>query len=115
MDHDHPYKELFTHPELIADLLLLAHADLAAELDLSSLDRRNGTYVSDDWRERENDVIWRVGWRGRNLYIYVLIEFQSTVDADMVVRMMTYHCCPVRKSGKWSEDWFLPRKDTIMG
>lgn len=88
MDHDHPYKELFSQPELVADLLRLA--DLAGDLDLDSLDRRNGSYISEDWRGREDDVIWRVRWAGRDLYVYLLIEFQSDVDADMAVRVMTY-------------------------
>ena len=46
MDHDHPYKELFAQPELVADLLRLA--EMADGLDLDSLDRRNGSYVSED-------------------------------------------------------------------
>lgn len=88
MDHDHPYKELFSQPELIADLLRLA--EMADGLDLDSLDRRNGSYVSEDWRGREDDVIWRVRCGDRDLYVYLLIEFQSTVDALMAVRVMTY-------------------------
>lgn len=88
MDHDHPYKELFSQPELVADLLRLA--EMAEGLDLDSLDRRSGSYVSEDWKGREDDVVWRVRWGGRDLYIYLLIEFQSTVDPLMSVRVMTY-------------------------
>ncbi len=41
-------------------------------------------------RDREDDVVWRVragdGW----LYVYLLLEFQSTVDRHMAVRIMSY-------------------------
>lgn len=88
LDQDHPYKDLFTHPDLVADLLRLT--GLAEDFDFATLDRRNGSYVAEDWRERESDVIWRVRWSGRDLYVYLLIEFQSEVDPDMAVRVMTY-------------------------
>ncbi len=89
-DHDHPYKILFRQPELVADLLRLVVSDLADECDLTTLDRRNGSYVTPDWREREDDLVWRVRWKGQDLYLYLLLEFQSTVDRDMPVRIMTY-------------------------
>jgi len=79
MDHDHPYKELFTQPELVADLLRLA--EMADGLDLASLDRRNGSYVSADWRGREDDVIWRVRWGDRDLYV-PLCRDQWVTDAQ---------------------------------
>ena len=74
MDHDHPYKELFSQPELVADLLRLA--EMADGLDLASLDRRNGSYVSENWKNREDDVIWRVRTATGDWYVYLLIEFQ---------------------------------------
>jgi putative YhgA-like transposase len=42
--------------------------------------------------QAESDVLWRLRWRGgdRWLYVYLLLEFQSTVDPFMAVRMMTY-------------------------
>jgi len=109
MDHDHPYKELFAQPELVADLLRLA--DLADGLDLDSLDRRNGSYVSEDWRDREDDVIWRVRWGDRDLYVYLLIEFQSTVDPLMTVRVMTYISLlwqDLARAGALNSDGSLP-------
>ncbi len=49
-----------------------------------------GSYVTDDFRHRADDVIWRVKVDGEWVYLYILIEFQSSVDAFMPVRMMVY-------------------------
>ena len=48
------------------------------------------SFVSDDWRERHDDIIWRVRWGKKWLYVYLLIEFQSTIDNFMAVRIMVY-------------------------
>ncbi len=91
MDHDHSYKLLFSHPEMVADLLRgFVREDWVAALDFTTLEKISGSYVSDDLREREDDVIWRVRWGEDWLYVYLLLEFQSTVDWFMAVRIMTY-------------------------
>lgn len=46
--------------------------------------------VTDDLRDRENDIIWRVNIKGQRVYVYILLEFQSGVDKFMAVRMMGY-------------------------
>src|SRR5438094_776836 len=48
------------------------------------------TLVSQDLRDREDDIIWRVRWQDDWLYIYLIVEFQSTVYRYMAVRCMTY-------------------------
>ncbi|TRO15279.1 transposase [Ectopseudomonas mendocina] len=91
--HDHSYKLLFSHPEMIADLLRgYVRQPWVEQLDFSSLERADGHYVTADLREREDDLIWRIKWADgeRWLYIYLLLEFQSTPDAFMAQRVMTY-------------------------
>ena len=91
MEHDHAYKLLFSHPQLVADLLRgFVREDWVQQLDFSTLEPVSGHYVSDDLREREDDCIWRVRWGATWLYVYLLLEFQSTVDPFMAVRIMTY-------------------------
>ena len=90
-DHDHSYKQLFSNPELVRDLLQgFVHEDWVTKLDLTTLERVNGSYVSDDLREREDDIIWKVRFGSNWIYVYLLIEFQSTVDKYMALRIMTY-------------------------
>lgn len=60
------------------------------EFDLSTLERVNAVYVSGDWRKREGDVVWRLKWGGDWLYVYLLLEFQSSIDRFMALRMMVY-------------------------
>ena len=80
MDHDHSYKLLFSHPEMVADLLRgFVHEPWVGGLDFASLEKVSGSYVTDDLREREDDIIWRVRWGQDWLYVYLLQEFQSTV------------------------------------
>jgi Putative transposase, YhgA-like/Domain of unknown function (DUF4351) len=90
-DHDHGYKLLFSHVPVVADLLRgFVKEDWIQELDFDTLERVDGSYVFDDLRHRESDMVWKVRWKDRVLYIYILLEFQSTVDPFMPVRSMTY-------------------------
>jgi predicted transposase/invertase (TIGR01784 family) len=91
--HDSGYKQLFSFPTMVEELLRgFVRERWIDELDFDTLERKNGSYVSDDLREREDDIIWRVKWRGANdwMYVYFLIEFQSEHDWFMAVRVWTY-------------------------
>jgi predicted transposase/invertase (TIGR01784 family) len=91
-EHDNGYKRLFSHPEMVADLLRgFVREDWVRDLDFSTLERVSGSYVTPKLRSRESDVVWRVRWKqDRWLYVYLLIEFQSTVDPFMALRVMVY-------------------------
>ena len=90
-DHDNSYKLLFSHAEMVRDLLLgFVKEEWVQGLDLESLERVSGSYVSDDIRDRHDDIVWRVKWGRDWLYIYILIEFQSSVDIYMPLRVLVY-------------------------
>jgi predicted transposase/invertase (TIGR01784 family) len=90
--HDHAYKRFFSHPEMVTDLVRgFVREDWVQELDFSTLERVSGSFVARGQRRRETDVLWRVRWGGDSwLYVYLLIEFQSTVDPFMALRLMVY-------------------------
>lgn len=88
--HDPSYKLLFSHSEMVADLIRgFVREDWVKELDCDTLERVSESGVSHDLRERE-DIIWRLRWGERWLYVYLLLEFQSSVDRFMAVRWLTY-------------------------
>ena len=90
-DHDHSYKLLFSHAEMVRDLLEgFVKEPWLEQLDYGSLERVASSYVSDDLRERSDDVVWRVRWGAAWIYVYLLLEFQSTVERYMAVRLHTY-------------------------
>jgi predicted transposase/invertase (TIGR01784 family) len=109
-DHDHSYKLLFSHPEMVRDLLCsFVLEDWVSQIDFSTLERMGDSYVSDTLRERHDDLVWRVRFRDEWLYVYLLLEFQSTVDKYMAARIMEYTAMlyrdiirrdPLTKSGK---------------
>jgi predicted transposase/invertase (TIGR01784 family) len=89
--HDHSYKLLFSHPQMVRDLLQgFVHEAWVADLDFSTLERVSASYISEDLRRREDDIIWRVRRAGDWMYIYLLIEFQSQPDPWMAMRMLVY-------------------------
>jgi len=89
--HDSSYKFLFSNPELVRDLIVGFIPDAwLHSLDYSTLEKVPGSYISDDFKQREDDIVWRVKVGGEWLYLYLLIEFQNTVDKYMALRMMVY-------------------------
>ena len=59
--HDSGYKLLFSHAQVVEDLLRgFVGEDWVEDLDFSTLEKVGGSYVTDDLRDREDDLIWRV-------------------------------------------------------
>src|SRR5262249_50878203 len=93
-DHDSGYKLLFSQRRMVEELLRgFVRESWVSSLDFSSLQKVGSTFVSDDLRERHSDMIWRLRYRGPKrgwFYVYLLLEFQSTPDPFMAVRLQGY-------------------------
>jgi len=91
--HDSGYKLLFSNHELVRQLITsFVTDDWVHEIDFNSLERLEKSFVSEDFVERESDIIYKASFRGCDLYFYILIEFQSKVDRFMSLRMLHYIC-----------------------
>ena len=90
-NHDSSYKFLFSNPELVRDLIMgFIPDEWLQSLDYSTLEKVPGSYISDDFKQREDDIVWKVKVGGDWVYLYLLMEFQSSVDKYMALRMMVY-------------------------
>lgn len=91
LPHDATYKNLFTDPDMVASLLRrFVPADVVAEMDFSSLEPFPSAHVTEDRRERRNDIVWRVRLKESFCYLLFLLEFQSREDWWMAVRILAY-------------------------
>lgn len=89
--HDHAYQGIFSHPQMVRDLLRgFVHETWVAELDFASLERVNARHLSDGLRAREGDLVWRLRLHRDWLYVYLMLEFQSRDDRWMALRVLVY-------------------------
>jgi len=89
--HDCGYKNFFQNPVAVKQLLTsFVKEAWIHQLDFDTLERMNTSFVTDEFKEKESDMIYRVQINGKDTYIYLLIEFQSTVDQFMPLRMLRY-------------------------
>lgn len=96
--HDTGYKELFNYPELVQQLIEgFAPPEIAQMMDFSTLTLRSGNYITPLFEEKLEDLVWSVDvqWQGQKqqVYLYLLLEFQSTIDSTMPIRLMHYVAC----------------------
>ncbi|NLY41215.1 MAG: Rpn family recombination-promoting nuclease/putative transposase, partial [Desulfovibrionales bacterium] len=53
--HDGSYKNLFSHKEMVETLIRdFVSEDWVDQVDFSTLEKQNGSYVTDDLRERHD-------------------------------------------------------------
>ena len=107
MRPDATYKTIFSHRFMVEELMHWLVADLhgAAELvdalDFSGLRRvpeQSVTTGAGGQHGYANDIVWQVPLHGRReddaggawLYLVVMLEFQSTVDYGMALRIRNY-------------------------
>ncbi|MFC4298181.1 Rpn family recombination-promoting nuclease/putative transposase [Castellaniella hirudinis] len=97
--HDACYRRLFSDPRLLRDLLACAVQDPWIDtLNWIGLQPVPAEYISDDLRRRCGDAVWRIPQKpaadgtppATDLYILILLEFQSQPVRIMALRLLTY-------------------------
>ena len=59
-------------------------------LDFDTCEPLDKSFISEHYKETESDLIYKIQFHDREVYIYILIEFQSTVDPFMALRVLNY-------------------------
>ena len=89
--HDEVYKRLFAFPRMVEDLLRgFVGGEWIDDIDFSTLRKLSAEYIGEELRRRHGDTVWRVHRREDGLPLLVLLEFQSTADPDMALRVLEY-------------------------
>jgi hypothetical protein len=90
-DHDALYHRLFSHPGVVAQLLRgFVDIDLG-DFDVDGMERLNAKFHAGTGQRREGDMVWRIPrLGGDDAYLVLLLEFQSTSDQYMALRVLTY-------------------------
>jgi hypothetical protein len=91
-DHDSLYHRLFDHPGVVAELLReFVDGPWLDDLDLGGMTRENAKFHAGTGDRRDGDMVWRIPRRqGGDTYLLLLLEFQSTQDRWMALRVMVY-------------------------
>lgn len=89
--HDKRYKRLFSNPLIVEELMnCFVRMDFVENLDYSTLELQEKSFVSEEHIQSEADMIWKINFKGKEVFIYLLIEFQSKVDKYMALRFSSY-------------------------
>ncbi|MEZ4868017.1 MAG: Rpn family recombination-promoting nuclease/putative transposase [Caldilineaceae bacterium] len=89
--HDSGYKKLFSNRTIFRQLLeTFVDEPWVADLDFSQAETLDKSFIADHYKATESDLIYKVKLQEREVYIYLLLEFQSSVDRFMVVRVAYY-------------------------
>lgn len=66
------------------------HESFIKDLDFSTLKRVDKSFINADFTEKESDLIFTIQFKDKTIYIFLLLEFQSTVDKLMPIRFLRY-------------------------
>ena len=91
---DRSARWLLQDNENVRALVNLVFPESAPHMDFSKMVRTTGSFILDNLRNQEADIVIEVPFRHEsesdNLIIYILIEHQSTVDSTMPFRLLLY-------------------------
>ena len=89
--HDSGYKKLFSNRTIFRQLIeTFVNQEWVHSLDFDKCEPLDKSFISEHYKETESDLIYKVQFHDREVYIYILIEFQSTVDPFMALRVLNY-------------------------
>ncbi len=90
---DRGAKWLLEFGENVEGLLQIVASDLADQLDFSQLQQVNQSFIPDNLRKQESDVIYLIPFQSEELgdvWAYLLIEHQSVTSPVMGFRLLFY-------------------------
>ena len=89
--HDSGYKFLFSNRTIFRQLIeTFVPEPWVKEADFDRAERIDKSFVSEEYRRTESDLIYRLPVGKSRVYLYILLEFQSRVDRFMALRVLGY-------------------------
>ncbi len=91
--HDKSYKDLYSKREVALDLFKnISNAKWVKDLKAEDLTLSNSHYITADYEEKEADIVYKANINNNEVVFYILLEFQSSVDYTMPLRLLFYMC-----------------------
>lgn len=89
--HDSGYKRLFSNRTIFRQLLeTFIPESWVKDLNFEQCETIDKSFISDHYKETESDLIYKIQLKGKVVYFYILLEFQSRVDRFMAIRVLNY-------------------------
>lgn len=89
--HDKGYKRIFSNKLIFQQLVeTFVTEDWVKECDFENCQKVDKSFISGHYKETESDIIYQVKFKNEDAYIYLLLEFQSSVPWYMALRMLNY-------------------------
>ncbi len=89
--HDSGYKKLFSNKTIFRELMkTFVDEKWVDEIDFDESETVDKSFISDHYKNTECDIIYRVRLHNKTAFVYVLLEFQSTVNHFMASRVLNY-------------------------
>ena len=91
--HDRGYKRLFSNPVILRQLLeTCVDEPWVSELDFSSLEYLSTEHVDKRLIASQNDMLFQIRFADSPALLLVILEFQSSPDRFMALRVLHYLC-----------------------
>lgn len=91
LPHDAMNKAIFAHAEVLESFLRhYVDEDFIKDLDLTHFEPLPTEFVTEALRKRYSDCIRKIRWKGQEAYLLLILEFQSTKDVWIPVRILAY-------------------------
>lgn len=89
--HDRGYEWLFSNSEIFQQLVTTFVTEpWVKELDFSTCELVKDAFISQEYKASFGDLIYKIKWRGEELYLIVLLEFKSAPEPFVVLQVLGY-------------------------
>lgn len=89
--HDATFKKLFGETEIAKDVIEKnLPKEVLDRLDMDSLEKLDGSFISEKLKETFSDIIYRVKINNRDAYIALLLEHKSYTDKFAIFQIAGY-------------------------
>ena len=93
-DYDGAYRALWSNEVVVRQLLeRFVDEELRGALDFETMERLETSFIKRDMRRRHSDMFWKIERKngaGAPVYCVVMLEFQSSPDKFMALRVLEY-------------------------
>jgi predicted transposase/invertase (TIGR01784 family) len=89
--YDEGYKDVLSNESMFLQFLQkYIAAPWTGDISPGSLEKVNTSFTTDEYKNLESDIIYKLKINGSDVYFYVLMELQSSVDYTMPFRLLRY-------------------------